>query len=286
MKLTLGFSPCPNDTFIFHALLHDLVDTEGLAFEPFISDVEELNKRAFNRNLDVTKLSYFAFAHLIDFYVLLNSGSALGHNCGPLLVNKTGTVSDWNKFKVAIPGCYTTANLLLSLYKPGIKNKKEFVFSKIEDAVISDRSDAGLIIHENRFTYSKIGLQKIVDLGEWWECEFGLPVPLGGIVVNRRINKNIQQKIDRVLRRSVEYALKNPEMSKDFVKKYSQELSDEVIKAHINLYVNNYTVDLGKTGRKAVKFLMKKANEIKLINKYREDIFVEASNEVPHHLHS
>ena len=286
MKLTVGFSPCPNDTFIFHAMLHNLVDTEGLIFEPFIADVEELNKRAFNRNLDITKLSYFAFAHLIEFYVLLNSGSALGNNCGPLLINKSGSISDLEEIKVAIPGCYTTANFLLSLYKPEIKNKTEMIFSEIEDEVISEKVDAGLIIHENRFTYSKKGLQKIVDLGEWWENEFKLPIPLGGIVVNRRINKNIQHKIDRVLKRSVQYAIKNPKMSKDFVKKYSQEMTDDVINAHINLYVNNYTIHLGETGKNAVKFLIRKAIERSLINKYREDLFIEESSEFSVSLHT
>lgn len=286
MKLTIGFSPCPNDTFIFHAMLHSLVDTEGLIFEPVIADVEELNKKAFNRNLDVTKLSYFAFAHLIEYYILLNSGSALGNNCGPLLINKSGSISDLDNVKIAIPGYYTTANFLLSLYKPQIKNKTEMIFSEIEDAVISEKVDAGLIIHENRFTYSPKGLKKVVDLGEWWENEFKLPIPLGGIVVNRRINKNVQQKVDRVLKRSVEYAMKNPDASTDFVKKYSQEMDDDVIKAHINLYVNNYTIDLENPGRSAVKFLIKKAIERKLINKYREDLFVEQPSEISIPLHS
>ncbi len=280
MRIRLGFSPCPNDTFIFHAMLNGLVETEGLEFDPVIADVEELNRTAFEKNIDVTKLSYFAFAHVINNYVLLNAGSALGNNCGPLLINKTGNISDPGKIKIAIPGKYTTANFLLSIYSTELKNKKELLFSEIEDAVISGDVDAGLIIHESRFTFQDKGLKKVVDLGEWWEKQFKLPIPLGGIAVNRGLNKIVQQKMDRILKRSVAYAMENPEASRDYVKKYSQELSDEVINSHIKLYVNNYTLNLGEDGKKAIEFLISKAGDLNLITEYSYDLFVEPSNDI------
>jgi 1,4-dihydroxy-6-naphthoate synthase len=275
MKIKTGFSPCPNDTFIFHALLHGLVETEGLEFEPYMADVEELNTKAFNKNIEVTKLSYFAFAHVLKDYALLNSGSALGSNCGPLLINKTGKLSNPEKINIAIPGKFTTANFLLSLYLPEVKNKTAMLFSKIEEAVINGDVDAGLIIHENRFTFEQKGLKKIVDLGEWWEEKFKLPIPLGGIAVNRKLDTIVQQKIERVMQRSVAYAMENPEASKDYVKKYSKEMENEVINKHINLYVNNYTLNLGEKGRDSVKFLINKAMELNIIPHNNFDPFVE-----------
>ena len=258
MKLTLGISPCPNDTFIFDALVHHKIDTEGLEFELVFSDVEQLNKWAFQGKLDITKLSYNAFTHCVNDYILLDSGSALGNNCGPLLIKKPNTILTKDS-KIAIPGKYTTANMLLSIAFPKNQNKVEILFSEIENQVLEGIVDAGLIIHENRFTYKDKGLDKVSDLGEFWETQTGLPIPLGGIVVKRELPFSEQKKIERVLRKSVEYAFKNPNSSADFVKYHAQEMEKEVVNAHIALYVNDYSISLGKKGRKAVELLFKKS---------------------------
>ena len=257
MKLTLGISPCPNDTFIFDALLHKKIDTEGLEFDVHFADVEKLNKWSFNVKFDITKLSFNAFSSCISHYCLLDSGSALGKKCGPLLVKKAETTLH-SKSKIVIPGKNTTANLLLSVLKPSFTNKYENIFSEIENEIISGKADAGLIIHENRFTFKKRGLVKVFDLGELWEIETALPIPLGGIAVSRKLSDLLQKKIERVLRRSVEFAFENPESSRDFVKLHSQELEDRVIDSHINLYVNDYTRSLSKVGRKAICILFQK----------------------------
>jgi 1,4-dihydroxy-6-naphthoate synthase len=257
MKLTLGFSPCPNDTFIFDALVHHKIDTEGLEFELVFADVEQLNKWAFQGKLDITKLSYNAFTHCVNDYILLDSGSALGNNCGPLLIKKPNTILT-KESKIAIPGKYTTANMLLSIAFPKNQNKVEILFSEIENQVLEGIVDAGLIIHESRFTYKDKGLDKVSDLGEFWETQTGLPIPLGGIVVKRELPFSEQKKIERVLRKSVEYAFKNPNSSADFVKCHAQEMETEVINAHIALYVNDYSIFLGEKGKNAVKLLFEK----------------------------
>jgi len=258
MKLTLGFSPCPNDTFIFDALVHHKIDTEGLEFEVVFADVEQLNKWAFQGKLDITKLSYNAFTHCVKDYVLLDSGSALGNNCGPLLIKKPNTILT-NESKIAIPGKYTTANMLLNIAFPENQNKVESLFSEIENQVLEGMVDAGLIIHESRFTYKDKCLDKVIDLGEFWETETGLPIPLGGIVMKRVLPLSEQKKIERVLRKSVVYAFKNPNSSADFIKCHAQEMEKQVVDAHIALYVNDYSVSLGEQGRKAVKLLFKKS---------------------------
>lgn len=276
--ITLGFSPCPNDCFIFDAMLHGKIDTEGLEFKVYMEDVETLNQKAFKGELDVTKLSYHAYAHLVKTYQLLNAGSALGNNCGPLLISKSDNIShltsDISHLKIAIPGKYTTANFLLSLAFPEAKNKVEMVFSEIEDAVLSGKVDAGLIIHENRFTYEQKGLKKIIDLGEYWETLAKAPIPLGGIVIKRSFPEEVKKKFDRVLRKSVEYAFANPKSSLNFVKANAQEMSEEVMYKHIDLYVNKYSVDLGAEGKRAVKLLFDKAQELGVINKIEEEIFL------------
>ncbi len=260
MKLTLGFSPCPNDTFIFDALVHHKIDTEGLEFEVIFADVEQLNKWACQGKLDITKLSYNAFTHCVNDYALLDSGSALGNNCGPLLIKKPNTILT-KESKIAIPGKYTTANMLLNIAFPNYQNKVEILFSEIENKVLEGKVDAGLIIHENRFTYEDKGLEKEKDLGEFWEEETGLPIPLGGIVTNRRLPLATQQKIERVLRKSVEFAFENPNSSADYVKFHAQEMGKEVVDAHIALYVNNYSISLGEQGRKAVELLFEKSGK-------------------------
>lgn len=276
MNLTLGFSTCPNDTFIFDAMVHGRIDTEGLEFSLIMADVEELNNHAFNGNLDITKLSYCAYASLVDSYILLNSGSALGYKNGPLLISRHKIYPDEiSDLKIAIPGKNTTANLLLSIAYPNVKQKKEYLFSLIEEIVLSGEMDAGLIIHESRFTYQKKGLKKIIDLGEHWESITGMPIPLGGIVVNRKLPVEVQRKVNRVMKRSVEFAFEHPKESYPFVKQYAQEMDDSVMESHINLYVNEFTRDLGITGRKAIEALYGKASENGIIPIIRKDIFVE-----------
>lgn len=276
MKLSLGYSPCPNDCFIFDALVHKKIDTQGLDFTVIMEDVEALNNRAFKNDLDVTKLSYHAFIYLTDKYALLNSGSALGFNCGPLLVQSAKhQVSDINEAKIAIPGKYTTANFLLSLAYPKAINKHELVFSDIENAVLTQQVDAGLLIHENRFTYQEKGLDKIADLGEFWESLIHAPIPLGGIVVKKSMDKRMQQTIDSLIRQSVEFAFANPESSMDYVKQHAQEMSLEVMKKHIDLYVNQFSIDLGEVGKNAVQLLFDKAFEVGLISSIPTEFFVE-----------
>lgn len=275
MKLTLGFSPCPNDTFIFDAMIHGRIDTEGLEFELFLGDVEELNRRAFATDLDITKLSYHAYAHLVESYVLLDAGSALGNNCGPLLIAKSSIAPEnIPQSKIAIPGKLTTANFLLSLAFPGATQKTEMLFSDIERAVLDGTVDAGLIIHENRFTYADKGLVKLIDLGEYWEQSTGMPIPLGGIVIKRNLPEAVIQKVNRIIRRSVEYAWANPDASAAFVAEYAQEMDPAVRKQHIDLYVNSYSADLGQKGRAAVAHLFQVAQEKSIIPLQDQAIFI------------
>ena len=286
---TLGFSPCPNDCFIFDAMLHGKIDTEGLSFQPVISDVEDLNQRAFKGELDITKISYHAYAYINKEYVLLHVGSALGNNCGPLLISKKDYSStneinnlDLSSFKIAIPGKYTTANLLMGLYAPDAKNKVEMVFSAIEDAILNGDVDAGVIIHENRFTYQQKGLHKIIDLGEYWKTLTSCPIPLGAIAMKRNLADEEKEKINRVLRRSVEFAFANPESSMEFVKQHSQSMRMDVMKKHIELYVNKYSIDLGEVGRNAIRVLYQKARESNIIPELKEDIFIEQHSTITH----
>jgi 1,4-dihydroxy-6-naphthoate synthase len=283
MKLTIGFSPCPNDTFIFDALIHHKIDTEGLDFEVFYDDVETLNQKAFRGDLDITKLSYHAFAYAADKYVLLDAGSALGFGVGPLLITKQEDVSnlkaDISNFTIGIPGKYTTANFLLSLAYPDATNKQELVFSDIENAVLDGRVDIGLIIHENRFTYQDRGLHKIIDLGDYWEKRTGCAIPLGGIVANRNLPSDIQYKINRVIKRSVEFAFANPKSGLNYIRAHAQEMSEEVMYKHIDLYVNKFSVDLGEEGKKAVKLLFDTALEKGIIPRISESLFLSPQAE-------
>jgi len=278
MKLSLGFSPCPNDTFIFDALIHHKIDTEGLEFDVFYDDVETLNQKAFRGELDITKLSYHAFAYIANKYVLLDAGSALGFGVGPMLISDVEiSISDLQKnpnYKIGIPGKYTTANFLLGLAFPEAQNKQELVFSDIENAVLDGRVDVGLIIHENRFTYQDKGLKKIIDLGDYWEKQTGCAIPLGGIVANRNLPEDVQHKINRVLRKSVEFAFANPKSGLEYIRSHAQEMSEEVMYKHIDLYVNKYSVDLGEEGRKAIKLLFDTALEKGIIPEIEEDIFL------------
>lgn len=256
MNLTLGFSPCPNDTFIFDALVHERIKTCGLSFAPLLADVQELNEMAVHGTLDITKLSYAAFPAVSQYYQLLPSGGALGRGCGPLLISRRSVQPDeFENLTVAIPGTMTTANLLLGHAFPTIKNRVPMLFSAIEQAVLDGAVDAGVIIHENRFTYASKGLVKLMDLGELWEQTTGHPIPLGGIAIKRSLPDDVKLTVARLVRESVEFAFANPDASAEFVRCHSQEMSPEVTRQHIELYVNLYSVDLGEDGRKSVRYL-------------------------------
>ena len=278
MKLSLGFSPCPNDCFMFDAIVNRRIDLEGLEFAARLADVEALNKAAFAGEADVTKLSYHAYAYCARAYVLLDAGSALGRNCGPLLISRRPVSREEvasGTLRIAIPGKYTTANFLLGLAFPGARDKTELVFSAIEPALLNGDYDAGLIIHENRFTYEAKGLKKIIDLGEFWESETGCPIPLGGIVINRTLPDDVKHSVNRVLRRSVEYAFAHREASLPFVREHAQEMSEEVMYQHIDLYVNEYSVDLGADGKRAVEVLFEKARATAIIPAVKENVFLD-----------
>jgi len=275
--LSLGFSPCPNDTFIFDALVNKRIDTQGLEFDVQLGDVETLNNKAFKGELAITKLSYHAFAYVADKYQLLRSGSALGKNCGPILIGKTqvpSLKSQVSRMNIAIPGKYTTANFLLSIAFPEAKNKIEMVFSEIENAVLSGKVDAGLIIHENRFTYESKGLKKLMDLGEFWETKTGLHIPLGGIAIRKSLPAGIKLKVEQLIRKSIAYAFANPDASKEYVRCHSQELEEHVIKSHIDLYVNSYSVNLGAEGERAVREMYAIAKQNGIIPQIPDDIFI------------
>ncbi|MBL0343525.1 MAG: 1,4-dihydroxy-6-naphthoate synthase [Bacteroidetes bacterium] len=273
-KITIGFSPCPNDTFIFDALVNGRIATGEFTFNPILADVEELNRMAIHGELDVSKISIGAYASASSKYVILDSGSALGKGVGPLLVSKMPIKKDeFSKLKVAIPGKFTTANLLLSTFFPEITNKKEVVFSAIEEMVLNDEADAGLLIHEGRFTYSQKGLIKLVDLGEVWEQKRNTPLPLGCIVASRKIEETIRIQISNFIRSSLEFAYKNPEVGKSYIRTHSQEMASEVIDSHIALYVNEFSVNLGTEGKSAIEFLLQQGIDSGILPQITQPIF-------------
>jgi len=258
MKLSLGFSPCPNDTFIFDALVNKKIDTEGLEFETVLEDVETLNKWSYDGNLDITKLSFPAFFQTTDKYLLLNSGAALGKGVGPILISKfeiKNPKHEIEKLTIALPGENTTANLLFSFAYPEAINKIFMRFDKIEEVVLSGQADLGVIIHENRFTYGQKGLFKVTDLGEYWEERMNIPVPLGGIAIKKSVDRKLSLQVENLIRKSLEYAFGNYPLISDYVKHYSQEMNEQVMRQHIELYVNNYSLHLGEEGKKAIETL-------------------------------
>lgn len=257
-KLTLGFSPCPNDTFIFDALVNKKIDTADFEFEVVLADVETLNQWAIIGKLDITKLSFPAFFRSLNHYTLLNAGSALGKGVGPLLITDSSQAisdEDINQASIALPGLHTTANLLFSFAYPEATDKKFMKFSEIENSLLNKETDMGVIIHENRFTYQQKGLHKVKDLGEFWEERMELPIPLGGIAINQSIKRSVALKVNDLIRKSLEYAFANYPVITDYVKQHSQEMSEEVMRQHIDLYVNNYSLDLGDDGRHAIQEL-------------------------------
>lgn len=278
MLLTLGFSPCPNDCFMFDAIVNNRIDLEGLTFDVQLLDIETLNKTAINGTVDISKVSYHAFVYCISNYVLLDAGSALGTNCGPLLIAKkeiTKKEFAEGDLNVAIPGQFTTANFLLGLAFPNVEDKTELIFSEIEEAVLQEKFDTGLIIHENRFTYEAKGLKKIIDLGEFWETTTKLPIPLGGIVAKRSLSDEIKNKVNRIINKSIAFAFANRKVSLPYVSAHAQAMSEEVMYRHIDLYVNDFSLELGKEGRRAVLMLIKKAKEIGLIPPSDIKIFLD-----------
>lgn len=265
--LSLGYSPCPNDTFIFHALVKGIIGVPGVAFEERLEDVETLNRLAGEGALDVSKVSYGAIPHLVRDYVLLRSGGALGRGCGPLVVAREPfSRAALAEKRIAIPGRNTTANLLLRLYAPGAAPGIEMVYSEIMPAVERGEVDAGLIIHESRFTYPQHGLAKVVDLGEWWESTTGLPIPLGGILARRDLGGSAIRAIDDALRRSVEHAYAHPDDSRDYIRAHAQEMDDAVTQQHIDLYVNQFTIELGDEGERAIHELFARARAAGIIS--------------------
>lgn len=266
-SITLGFSTCPNDTFMFDALVHGRIPTEGLSFDVHLADILHLNRMAMAEELDMVKISYNTYGHIRDTYELLDAGSALGHGCGPLLISKDAlTVEELvaGDLPVAIPGVNTTANLLLGYFAPGIQTKVEVLFYEVMPKVLSGEVAAGVIIHENRFTYQQLGLRCMQDLGEYWEAQTGLPIPLGAIVAHKRLEKARIQQLEALMRASVEHAFAHPEASAPYVRAYAQEMDPGVMKAHIDLYVNAFSRSLGEQGRKAVDKLLAVGQEMKL----------------------
>lgn len=273
-KISIGFSPCPNDTFIFDALVNKRIPTGNYHFEPMLADVEKLNNMALESLLDVTKISLGAYARVSSLYQILDAGSALGKGVGPLLVSKSLIPkSDFAKLKIAIPGKNTTANLLLSTFFPEVRNKVEIVFSEIENQVLSGSIDAGLLIHEGRFTYSKKGLVKLADLGEIWESEYQVPLPLGCIAASRNFTQKEQVEISNLIKQSIEYAYLHPDESNDYIRKNAQEMEESVIASHIALYVNEFSLNLGPEGRSAINLLLKKGVETELLPHVTQPIF-------------
>ncbi len=259
-ELTIGYSPCPNDTFIFYALVHGKIKVPGIAFREQLEDVDTLNRMAFEGRLDFTKISYHALGHLREQYALLRSGGALGRGCGPLVVARPGTrLADLKNGVIAVPGKLTTAHLLLRLFDPTIENVAIMTFDRIMNAVSKGEAIAGLIIHESRFTYPLYKLEKLLDLGEWWERYSGLPIPLGGILGKRSLGRETLLAVEEGIRKSVRYAYAHTDEVMSYCRQHSQEMDGAVMKSHIDLYVNDFSIDLGAEGLKAVRRLFAEA---------------------------
>jgi len=273
--LTLGFSPCPNDTFMFYPLVHGLVDAAGHSFNERLEDVETLNRLAVKGVLDVTKVSYAALGHIREAYALLRAGSALGRGCGPLLVARDQLdPTDLAGKTIAIPGRYTTAHLLMRLYNQSLENFLEMPFHEIMDAVLTGQVDAGVIIHESRFTYQGFGLHQLLDLGQWWEEETGLPIPLGGIVARRSLGAETIRSIEAALTAGVEYARANPAEAAQYIREHAQEMSEQVCAAHIGLYVNDFSQSLGSEGELAIMELLRRAEAAGVVPRSEVPLFI------------
>jgi 1,4-dihydroxy-6-naphthoate synthase len=261
--LILGYSPCPNDTFIFYALVHGRVPLSHISFAPPVhADVETLNLWALQQRLDVSKLSFHALGHVLDRYVLLAAGAALGRGCGPLLVTRPGRQPDLGRASIAIPGAYTTAAMLLRLYAPQARQLQVLPFDRIMSAVARGEADCGVIIHESRFTYQEHGLVCLRDLGQWWEEETSLPIPLGCIAARRSLPGSVRQEIEGAVRESLLWARANPQAGMAYIRAHAQEMSGTVLQSHIGLYVNDYSLDIGEEGRAAVTELLRRGRAV------------------------
>lgn len=277
MNLSIAYSPCPNDTFLFHALVHELVDGPKVQWQVHLEDVEQLNRHAAKGLYDVTKLSFHAYAHCWQDYQILDAGSALGFGCGPLLITRAESRDRLvSSMKIAIPGAWTTAHFLFMLAYPDGADKVQMLFSDIEAAVLDGRVDAGVIIHENRFTFAEKGLVCLQDLGAYWEQLTGGPIPLGCIAVRRSLPQSLKIAINEALAQSVRYAFRHPHASSPYVAAHAQELDPEVRRQHIELYVNPFTESLGATGRQAVNQLYREAFQRGIIPAIPEDCYLEA----------
>ena len=274
--LSLGYSPCPNDTYIFYALTHGRIDMPGYSIVAQLEDVETLNQLALDGQLDLTKISYHAFGHLRDRYALLRSGGALGRGCGPLVIAPEKTAMDALRGRrIAVPGRLTTANLLLQLYGSGFDDLLVVPFDQIMPSLNRGEAAAGVIIHESRFTYREAGFHEILDLGSWWETDTGLPIPLGGILARRGLGSDTIRAVDKAIRASLEYAREHADEPRDYIREHAQELDDRVIDAHIRTYVNNFSLDLGTEGIAAVATLMARAEARGLIPPSTEPLVLE-----------
>lgn len=280
MKFSLAYSPCPNDTYIFEALAHHRI-REQFDYDIDLKDVQELNQDAIKGKYDISKISFAAYPFIADDYEILDAGAALGFDCGPLLIARDKMQPDElaiNRLKIAIPGVNTTANLLFSIAYPQAINKVEMLFSQIEDAVLSGEVDAGIIIHENRFTFQQKGLYQIMDLGQHWQQKYRLPIPLGCIVVRRSLPENLKLEIEFQIRKSLQNSKKNEREAMPYIKQHAQAMDYSVMRQHIDLYVNDYTASLGEYGRKAILFLFEKGHELGLLPKINTNIFVNAGS--------
>ena len=274
--MNIAISPCPNDTFMFWAMLHRQIDTLGLTFSVEMRDIEQLNRAAAEQEFDIVKISYAHYPKVSQAYQLLTAGSALGFGNGPLLVSRRKIYPDEIPYlRIAIPGTDTTANMLLTIAYPTATGKKEYLFSDIEEAVLSDEADAGLLIHETRFTYQQKGLYKIMDMGEYWEKTSSLPLPLGGIAVRRNIQQDIKQRLNCVLSESVKYAMQNPDLPGQFVRRHAQAMDMDVCRKHIGLYVNDFSIELGDKGKQAVAMLFEKGLAARFFPNIIQPVFVE-----------
>jgi 1,4-dihydroxy-6-naphthoate synthase len=275
MKLNIGFSTCPNDTFIFDALVNGKIDPGDLEFTPLLTDVEELNSMALKGELEVTKLSYHAYGHVSADYRVLDSGSALGWGNGPLMVSKKRIYPDEIiNARIAIPGELTTANFLTGIAFPEAQNKKSYLFSDIEDAILDDEADIGVLIHENRFTFHERGLRLIMDLGKFWEEETSMPIPLGGIMVRRDVPEEIQQRIQELIRSSIYFSMHNPGSANEYMRKFAQEMREEIMQKHVDTFVNEFSLSLGEEGRAAISRLLELGSQKGLFSKAPGKVFV------------
>jgi len=266
-KLTLGISTCPNDTFVFDAWINGRIkDVPSVICS--LKDISELNRIAMNAGMDVMKVSFFAYGFIKEKYRLLNAGGALGRGCGPVVVVRPG-ISDLKAgdIRIALPGELTTANLLFSLYQPEIKNKIYMKFDEIMPAVANNEVDAGVVIHEGRFTFDNYGLLLFEDLGAWWEKKTSFPVPLGAIVARKTMGEDLIALAESSIRKSLKMAWDEPEAQLPFMRKHAGEMDDNVLRSHVDLYVNNFTFDFGEEGRKAIDLLSEMAEERGLFDK-------------------